>query len=93
MRWCFLSIAVLVYTTGNIFSQEVLRTGNDLSVEDLVSDVFIRGNCKNVSNISSLRNTNLSIGQFYNGEGILGFNDGIILSTGDISLAEGLINP
>lgn len=80
---------ILVGNTASIFSQNVLKTFNQLPVEELVTDVFIRGNCKNVSNITSLGNPNLSIGQFKNGKEILGIEDGIILSTGDISLAEG----
>lgn len=92
MRWSFVSLSsslILVCIASNIFSQDVLKTLNELSVEELVSDVFIRGNCKNVSNIRSLGNPSLSIGQFNNGENIFGFQDGIIISTGDISLAEG----
>ncbi len=69
--------------------QEGIQTENNLGVEDLVRDVFIKGNCRNVSNISAIGDETLSIGQFENGENILNINDGIIISTGDIGLALG----
>ena len=70
-------------------AQVGIQTENNLGVEDLVKNVFIKGNCKNVSNITAIGNETLSIGQFENGEDILKINDGIILSTGTIDLAQG----
>ena len=66
-----------------------IETENNLEVEDLVKDVFIKGNCRNVSNINAIGNEDLSIGQFINGANILNISDGIILSTGAIDLASG----
>lgn len=77
---CFLS---------NLLAQEVIQTENNLGVEDLVKNIFIKGNCRNVSNISAIGNEMLSIGQFENGANVIDINDGIILSTGDIALAQG----
>lgn len=84
----FLFLCLLVQSTI-IMGQDGIQVESSLSVEDLVKDVFIRGNCKNVSNIKALGNDSISIGQFSNAENIFGFDDGIIISTGDISLAGG----
>ncbi len=70
-------------------AQSSLQTENNLGVEDLIKDIFIKGNCKNVSNITAIGDEIISIGQFKNGVNIININDGIILSTGDIALAQG----
>ena len=70
-------------------AQEGIQTENDLGVEDLIKDVFIKGNCRNVSNIDFLGNDSLSLGQFENGISTISIGDGIILSSGDIALAPG----
>jgi gliding motility-associated-like protein len=75
--------------SANLSGQEGIQTKNELTVEDLVKNIFIKGNCKNVSNITAIGNEAISIGQFYNGENILNINDGLILSTGSINLASG----
>jgi len=74
---------------SNLLAQEGIQTAYSQSVENLVKNIFIKGNCKNVSNINSIGNEALSIGQFNNGSNNINLNDGIILSTGDISLAQG----
>ncbi|MEM6376632.1 MAG: choice-of-anchor L domain-containing protein, partial [Bacteroidota bacterium] len=51
--------------------------------------VFIKGNCRNVSNISAIGSEALGIGQFFDGSDAITINNGIILSTGDIGLAMG----
>ena len=55
----------------------------------MIKNVFIKGSCRNVSNISTIGNEIVSIGQFENGGEIININDGIILTTGDIALAQG----
>ncbi len=55
---------------------------------NLVNDIFIKGTCKNISNIESFGAPE-SFGVFENGSTILGFSDGIILSTGDVRSASG----
>ena len=73
----------------HFLAQEGIETENNLGVQDLVKNVFIKGNCRNVSNISSIGNESISIGEFKKGDGIINLDDGIILSTGDIALAQG----
>ncbi len=58
------------------------------SADILVRDYFIRGACRNVSNITSFGDVE-SIGYFSNGETTLGFGNGIIISTGEAKEAEG----
>lgn len=70
-------------------AQQGIQTENSQGVEDLVKNVFVKGNCRNVSNIAAIGNEAISIGQYYNGSGVIGIEDGIILSTGDIELAHG----
>ena len=72
-----------------LLAQEGIQTESNLEVENLVRDIFIKGNCRNVSNISAIGNEILSIGQFESGSSTIDIGDGIILSTGDISLAIG----
>ena len=72
-----------------LMAQPGIKTENILGVEDLVRNVFIKGSCRNVGNITSLGNDTLSIGQFSAGGDVINLIDGIILSTGDIDLAEG----
>ena len=69
---------------------------NDLGIQtefnnnaaSLITDIFIKGTCKNISNIES-SGVQESFGEFHNGADVINFSDGIILSTGDISSAEG----
>ena len=65
-----------------------IKTNHDYSVEELVKDIFIKGDCQNVSNIKAIGN-NLSIGYFEGGDNIFGFSHGILLTSGNIALAEG----
>ena len=55
---------------------------------NLVRDIFISGTCNNVSNIEST-GIEESFGEFHNGEEVINFTDGIILSTGDVGSARG----
>lgn len=73
----------------NLLSQDELQTNHNLSVESLIKDVFVKGNCRNVSNIKAIGNDSIGIGQFDNAQNIFNFKDGIIISTGDIKLATG----
>jgi len=80
-----------MFLTTNLMAQvqEGVQTDNTLGAEVLVKNVFIKGDCRNVRNIRAVGNENLSIGQFANAQEALRINDGIILSTGNINLAEG----
>ena len=86
----FFTFLSFLFLTSNIHAQEEgIQTENNLGVEELVKNVFIKGNCRNVSNITAIGSETLSIGQFQNGADIINIKDGIILSTGDIDLAQG----
>jgi hypothetical protein len=56
--------------------------------EELIKDVFIGGDCFDVTNISMSGGSN-QIGKFLNGATNIGFNTGIMLVTGDIDVAIG----
>ncbi len=65
-----------------------IRTKNDYSTESLVRDIFAKGACDNISNIRSIGNRE-GIGYFENGRNVIGMENGIIISTGQIEHAEG----
>ena len=65
-----------------------ITTSQSFSTEQLVRDVFLKSGCKNVSNIVTIDN-GLSVGYFEDDTNIFGFQSGIIISSGDIKLAEG----
>lgn len=67
---------------------DTLQTELNSDAFKLVNDIFIKGTCKNVSNIES-SGVPENFGVFQRGESIIGFADGIILSTGDARSAEG----
>ncbi|MEM1120767.1 MAG: choice-of-anchor L domain-containing protein [Bacteroidota bacterium] len=65
-----------------------IQVNRNDQVNQLVRDVFIKRDCKNVSNVTGSGEP-VSFGQFKNAGNIIGFPEGIILSTGDVELAEG----
>ncbi|MEO1264008.1 MAG: choice-of-anchor L domain-containing protein, partial [Bacteroidota bacterium] len=65
-----------------------IQVNKSLSTEQLVRDVFLKSGCKNVFNIKSINN-GLSIGYFEDDSFIFGFREGVIISSGDVELAEG----
>lgn len=65
-----------------------ITTNQNYSVEQLVSNIFLKGECNNVSNIEAIGN-DLSVGYFEGGTTVFGFTEGVILTSGDIALAEG----
>lgn len=69
-------------------AQNSIQTDRDFDTETLIKDFFIKGNCRNVDNISALGNA-VSIGHFSEGGGIIGFSEGIIITSGDTELAMG----
>jgi gliding motility-associated-like protein len=60
----------------------------DYTVESLVRDVFARGACDNISNIRAI-GSKTGIGHFENGSDVIGMREGIIVSSGPITNAEG----
>jgi len=84
--WCLCFLCLTSVLCGQRGGIETIKgTG----VEDLVREVFIKGNCRNVSNIRAIGNDSISIGEFDKAENIFGFQDGIIITTGDIELSHG----
>lgn len=65
-----------------------ITTNFAFSPEELIKDHFIKGSCQNVENIEAFGN-DLSIGYFDNADNVLGFQSGIIISTGNIEDAVG----
>jgi len=60
----------------------------DYTIESLVEDIFVKGGCKNISDIKSIGNSG-GIGFFDNGGEVIGIDQGIIFSTGPIGNALG----
>jgi gliding motility-associated-like protein len=85
----FIFLCCLFFPFHLLAQEGGIQTENNLGVEDLVENIFIKGNCRNVSNINAIGSEMLSIGQFNNGINNINITDGIILSTGDIELAQG----
>lgn len=81
-----LSLNVLSAQTDSIPTSIQTEINNDAI--NLVRDIFISGTCNNISNIESTGIPE-SFGEFHNGTDVINFSDGIILSTGNISSAEG----
>jgi gliding motility-associated-like protein len=86
---------LLIFTITSISPPHLLspnfigiETDQDFTPEELVRDIFIKGKCQNVSNIEPIGN-DLSLGHFYGGLNVIGFSEGIIISSGDVALAKG----
>lgn len=84
-----LSVLLCFILPSCLWAQEAIQTQPHSGIEDLVKNLFIKGNCKNVSNITAIGNVEISIGQFSSGTDMLNVAEGIILSTGAIDLAAG----
>ncbi|MEM8586140.1 MAG: choice-of-anchor L domain-containing protein, partial [Bacteroidota bacterium] len=67
---------------------EELRVDSDFTADRLVREVFASGTCETISGITAIGNED-GIGFFEAPNGLLGFNRGIILSTGPIDNALG----
>lgn len=65
-----------------------IRVSNQYSANQLVRDIFVRGICNNITNISTIGSA-AGIGYFENGLSSIGLDKGIILSTGPIAHALG----
>lgn len=77
---------------GNTFQYIIQQRGAIMEVvnesaETLVRDIFVGGDCMDVSNITFSGSG--QIGRFTNGLGSIDMSTGIILSTGDIAIAPG----
>lgn len=78
------------YLPGNCQTSKPpgISTDNNYTTETLVRDIFVKGSCDNVSNITKIGNKE-GIGYFENGMDVIGLDKGIILATGNIKGAEG----
>lgn len=65
-----------------------IRTSREFTVQELVQDIFVKGGCKNISNIRGIGNSE-GIGYFENGGDVIGLEKGILMSTGHLANAEG----
>ena len=72
-----------------ILPAQDLRVVGDDDVERLVREVFSSGQCETITNIAAIGDNPLSLGYFEGGQSSVGFGRGIIVSTGDASLAVG----
>ncbi len=73
---------------GIASSVAVLQTDYDYSIEQLITEIFIGGGCFDVENVQLIGNTN-GAGHFVNGTTNVGFEEGVILASGNIANAEG----
>lgn len=64
-----------------LFEMPALAVTNGLSAEQLIQDIFIGGDCFDVSNIT-VSGDPTSIAKFTNGSSAVGLNEGIVLCTG-----------
>ncbi len=70
--------------------EEIVTNTTEYTTEELIEDLFLAGSCVEISNITFIGN-NSAIGSFSNGE-VVGFDEGIVLSTGLISNIPGINN-
>ena len=65
-----------------------LEVAGGQTAEDLVKDVLIGGNCFDITNVT-YNGQGGQIGSFSNGVSNIGFNTGMVMATGDISVCPG----
>ncbi|NJC28246.1 choice-of-anchor L domain-containing protein [Neolewinella antarctica] len=68
---------------------QTLRVDDDYAAERLVREVFVSGQCESITNVERIGNNPAAIGFFDGGESSVGFDKGIIISTGKASSAPG----
>jgi gliding motility-associated-like protein len=73
---------------GGSFLGPGIETYDNYTVEELVKNIFAKGTCDNISNVSSFGHPG-GIGYFEGGENVINLSKGIILATGSIHHAKG----
>ena len=95
--WVILSIFVLLLfnSSGEFISASVQAQSGSLDVEDLTGSLTkedlvnqLVGSGITVSNVS-YTGANVAAGKFHGGTGIIGFEEGIVLSTGSVANVVG----
>lgn len=76
------------YTSAIEGPGDPLVVGGGFSAEELIKEVFIGGNCFDVTGVTLLGSP-AQIGIFEGGQSNIGFPTGIIIATGDINIAPG----
>jgi hypothetical protein len=69
-------------------SMPILDTESGIPANDLIKEVLIGGNCFDITDVS-FTGSGSAIGKFYGGLTNIGFSTGMIMATGDISVAIG----
>lgn len=85
------SVLFLSFGISTLFAQQVggsLKILPNNNAVQLIKEVFLKGNCTNVSNITASGQP-VSFGEFDNAGNVIGLPDGLILSSGNVKLAEG----
>ncbi len=81
-------LPLLLLLSPGLYAQELV-IDPDYDAVRLVRDVFASGQCETISNIRQIGNNPDGIGFFTANDTIVGFDRGIILSTGSVSAAAG----
>ncbi len=79
--------AWLEKVTGHA-EQSLLQVDDEFSAQQLIEDVLVGGGCFQISDVTYSGQSS-QIGTFTNGLTNIGFNSGVILATGNISIAPG----
>lgn len=83
-----LGAAFLLVVCPSLAQQGGIVTHNQFTAQTLVKDIFASGACDNIDLISPI-GSEVGLGYFENGLGIIGLDRGIILSTGPTGHARG----
>ena len=92
----YYSLIVSIYSTSVVEGEHIgnnmflpnLEIDPNLSAEELISDIFIGGDCFDVTNATAIGNGN-GLGVFNNGMSSVMMNKGVILSSGNAVSAPG----
>lgn len=87
----YYSLRKILASSPSFPSSHSLFTGiniDDFGDTDLVEDIFITGECVDISNVT-FQGNDLALGSFSNGMNVIGIESGIIMATGNIIDAEG----